>query len=102
MDTVAALLLLAFGIWFWKDTLRDRELATRFCQQACRSYQVQFLDGTVSFMRLGISRGNTGIHLKRSYAFSFSYDGIDRYQGYVVVMRHQVQTIFFPPRREEL
>jgi hypothetical protein len=101
VETTAALLILLLALWLWQENLRARELATNTCRRACRSYEVQLLDGTVSFGNISFRRRNSGgMELVRMYVFNFSYDGTDRQAGNIVVVRRQVETIYFAPRPE--
>ena len=101
MENIAVLLALVLALWFWQDSLRARELATDACRRACRYYQVQFLDATVSFGALGWRRNQAGrMRLLRTYVFSFSRDGTDRQQGYIVLLGRHVETVHLPPESE--
>lgn len=87
MTQVLLLLLLAAAIWFWMDTLRTKEIATRLCIHACRTRQVQFLDGTVCLVRLGIKRDANGrLRIRRWYRFDFSLEGIGRRRGNLLLL----------------
>jgi hypothetical protein len=101
METTALLLILVLALWLWQASLRARELATTTCRRACSSYEVQLLDGTVSFGNLSFRRRDSGgVELVRTYQFHFSYDGTDRHSGNIVVVSRQVETIYFTPRVE--
>ncbi len=98
--------LLALGllIWFWRDSLRVRESATRISRQACKSYGVQFLDQTVALQRLRLRWGHSGPHLQRTYQFDYSLEGEGRRTGYLVMLgdRHLSLHINLPePAGEE-
>jgi hypothetical protein len=82
--------LLALGliIWFWRESLRVRESATRIGRQACKSYGVQFLDQTVALQRLRL-RWSNGLHLLRTYQFDYSLEGEGRRTGYLVMQGNQ-------------
>tara|TARA_Y100000588_G_scaffold241100_1_gene254968 strand:+ start:175 stop:480 length:306 start_codon:yes stop_codon:yes gene_type:complete len=98
LETSILLLLILLAAWFWQDSLRAREVATVACRNACRSYNMQFLDGTVAFSRLWLRRRSSGLCLVRAYQFSFSSNGADRHQGDIVVTGRQVETLsFYPP-----
>ena len=53
-STLNLLLGLFALVWFWRDSLRVREIATRISRSACESHGVQFLDQTVALRRLGL------------------------------------------------
>lgn len=82
MPTLWALLIIALAFWFWSDSLRARERVLRACRLACQQLEVQLLDQTVALSKLRLGRNSQGRwHLRRLYAFEFSTDGVQRYQG---------------------
>ena len=60
MWEVAAIVLIAAGIFFWLDSLRARERALNAGRAACERYALQFLDDTVSFARMRLARDISG------------------------------------------
>jgi hypothetical protein len=83
------LLALSVLIWFWRDSLRVRESATRISRQSCKSYGVQFLDQTVALQRLQLRWVHSGVRLQRTYQFDYSLEGEGRRTGYLVMLGHQ-------------
>jgi hypothetical protein len=83
------LLLLLALIWFWRDSLQVREIATRIGRKACESYGVQFLDQTVALHRLTLKWANNGPKLRRTYQFDYSLEGQGRLTGYLVMLGTQ-------------
>ncbi|MES9972161.1 MAG: DUF3301 domain-containing protein, partial [Candidatus Thiodiazotropha sp.] len=81
--TLNLLLLLMLLLWFWRDTLRVREIAIHISRNTCKSHGVQFLDQTVALHRLGIRWLRSGLKLRRVYAFDYSLEGSGRRTGYV-------------------
>jgi len=80
------LLLTLAGAWFWRDSLRARELALETARFICLREGVQLLDGTVTLTRLGAGRDARGrLRLNRTYAFEYSRDGETRRHGFVRV-----------------
>ena len=76
MWDIAAIILVAVGIFFWIDSLRARERAVEAGRSACKRYALQFLDDTVSFSRLRLGRDDEGqLKLARTYTFEFSDTG---------------------------
>jgi hypothetical protein len=73
-------------LWFWRDTLRVREIAIQICRNTCKSHGVQLLDQTVALHRMGIRWLRSGLKLRRVYAFDYSLEGSGRRTGYVVMM----------------
>lgn len=80
------LLLLMVLIWFWRDSLQVREIATRIGGKACESYGVQFLDQTVALHRIALRWTNSGPKLRRTYQFDYSLEGHGRRTGYLVML----------------
>lgn len=94
MASFFVLVLCALGGWFWFDTLRVRELATGFAKDACRHYEVQFLDDTVALDRLGFERDSAQhLRLRRVYQFEFSETSMSRKRGYVMLLSRRLESL---------
>jgi hypothetical protein len=87
--TLNFLLLLGLLIWFWRESLRVRESATRISRQVCQSYGLQFLDQTVALHRLRLRWVRTGLHFQRTYQFDYSLEGEGRRTGHLVMLGNQ-------------
>ncbi len=88
----------ALVVWFWQNSLGARERANRAALEACARMQLQFLDGTVAFARLGVARNERGhICLRRTYIFDYTATSIERRQGFVVLLGTRVESIGFEP-----
>lgn len=100
MWEATALLLIAGSVFLWIDSLRARERAVQAGRAACKRYDVQFLDETVSFAKLRLARDSEG-HLKlaRTYTFEFSETGNNRRHGAIAMLGHDVQDIQMEPYR---
>jgi hypothetical protein len=73
MWELLALALVLAGAYLWVDSLRAREHAIAAGRAACKRYDVQLLDETVSFTRLRLARDDEGrLRLRRTYTFEFS------------------------------
>ncbi len=95
---LGALLLVAVAS-FWHASLAARELANRVAFETCERAEVQMLDGTVSFHRLGLSRPDGGnLALQRTYVFEYTEDGFNRRRGFVVVAGLRVESVGLGPR----
>ena len=67
---------------------------------ACKRYDLQFLDETVSFTRLRLARGEDGnLKLKRTYTFEFSDTGNNRRHGAIVMLGGEMQDLQLEPYR---
>ncbi|MDJ0807119.1 MAG: DUF3301 domain-containing protein [Gammaproteobacteria bacterium] len=101
-STLNLLLLVMLVVWFWRDSLRVREIANQVSRMACRSHGVQFLDQTVSLRRIGLRWLRVGLKLRRVYEFDYSLEGSGRLTGYIVMLGDQTETlrIDLPPRED--
>lgn len=98
MWEVAALALIVFGIFLWVDSLRARERAVQAGRSACKRYELQFLDDTVSFARLRLARDEQGqLKIARTYTFEFSDTGNNRRHGAIVMLGAHVQDLQLEP-----
>lgn len=90
------LLLAAMGGFalFWVDTLGARDRANVAARDTCAATGAALLDGTVSFHRLRVVRGEQGRPaFERTYLFDYSEDGVTRRQGFVVVCGRRVESV---------
>lgn len=100
MWEAAAILGIALGLLLWIDSLRARERALEAGRAACRRYDLQFLDDTVSFTRLRLARGEDGmLRLARTYTFEFSDTGNNRRHGAIVMVGGELQDLQLEPFR---
>lgn len=83
MATLLILLMVLLVGWFWYDSLRARELATRLAKAHCAHHQVQFLDGTVASPRLSVMRSAGRLVWRRDFSFEFLAGDHQRYHGYL-------------------
>jgi hypothetical protein len=98
MWEVAALLALAGLVVLVLDSLRARERAVRAGRDACRRYELQFLDDTVAFARLRLARDDDGrLKLVRTYTFEFTETGNTRRQGAIVMLGQELREVQFEP-----
>jgi hypothetical protein len=98
MWEIAALLLIAGAVFLWIDSLRARERAVAAGRAACKRYELQFLDDTVSVARLRLARDEEGqLRIARTYTFEFSDTGNNRRHGAVVMLGAQVQDLQLEP-----
>ncbi|HEX7011457.1 MAG TPA: DUF3301 domain-containing protein [Steroidobacteraceae bacterium] len=95
-----ALILLAVVAalaWFWQDSLAAREQANRAAMEACSRLGLQFLDGTVAFARLSLTRQLGWLKFRRTYVFDYTANSIERRQGFVVLTGTEVETVGYAP-----
>ena len=94
MKAIPVLLLLALAVWYWQVSLKGREHAIRQCKSVCGDLDMQLLDQTVSLsgIRLGMT-ANREFMLIRRYRFETSCNGLDRYDGYMLLHGHDLQYV---------
>jgi hypothetical protein len=98
MWEVAAIVLIAVGIFLWIDSLRARERAVQAGRSACERYRLQFLDDTVSFARLRLARNEDGeLRIARTYSFEFSDTGNNRRHGAIMMLGSELQDVQLEP-----
>jgi hypothetical protein len=98
MWEVAALLLILAALFLWVDSLRAREQAVQAGRSACKRYDLQFLDDTVSFARVRLARDEQGqVRFARTYTFEFSDTGNNRRHGAIVMLGARVQDLRLEP-----
>lgn len=73
---------------------RVRELALEAVMQASRRDDFQLLDQSVHINRVSLSRDKQGRwRIWRQYRFDYSFDGVERLQGYVIMLGRQLQAV---------
>lgn len=90
------LALFAFGgaCVYFLSAIRIRELALQAVQRASRDGDFQLLDQSVHIRRLSLSRDNEGRwRVWRQYRFEYSFDGVAREQGHVIMLGKRLQAL---------
>ena len=76
------------------SAMRVRELATQAVAQAATRDDFQLLDQSVHLRRVSLSRDEAGRwRIWRQYRFDYSYDGVERRQGAVIMLGRQLQAV---------
>ena len=93
--TALVLMCVAAAVaWFWQDSLAAREAANAAAIDACQRLALQFLDGTVAFAGISLTRGSTGrLRFRRTYVFDYTANSIERHQGFVVLVGQRIESI---------
>jgi hypothetical protein len=98
MWEVAVLALILLALLLWVDSLRARERAVQAGRAACKRYDLQFLDDTVSFARVRLARDADGqVKIARTYTFEFSDTGNNRRHGAIQMLGAQVLDLRLEP-----
>ncbi len=75
-------------------SIRVRELAVQAVGEASRRDDFQLLDQSVHIKRLSLSRDEAGRwRVWRQYRFDYTYDGVERRQGFVIMLGKQLQAV---------
>lgn len=91
MNGLWLIVLVGGLVWFWLDSARARELATEVARGMCEKRGLQFLDETVSQVRLGLRWTPGGLRLRRMFSFDFSMEGTGRRGGWLILLGTQVE-----------
>lgn len=79
---------------YFLGAIRVRELAVQAVGRASRQDDFQLLDQTVHIRRISLSRDDTGRwRVWRQYRFDYSYDGVERRQGNVIMLGKHLQAV---------
>jgi len=79
---------------YFLGSIRVRELAVQAVGRASRQDDFQLLDQAVHIRRISLSRDETGRwRIWRQYRFDYSYDGVERRQGYVIMLGKRLQAV---------
>jgi hypothetical protein len=93
-----AIVVIVAGIFLWLDSLRARERAVQAGRAACERNALQFLDDTVLFTRLRLSRDDEGqLKIARTYTFEFSDTGNNRRHGAIVMLGGRLRDLHLEP-----
>lgn len=94
---LSLLALGAVALW-WRSSVDARDRANAAAHAECVRSDVQLLDGTVQFQRMGRARGSGHpFALRRTYVFDYTDDGHTRRQGFVVLRGDTVEVVGLGP-----
>lgn len=103
LGNVLALLALILLCLHFLSAIRVRELAVQAVGRASTQDDFQLLDQSVHLQRVSLSRDETRRwRIWRQYRFDYSYDGVERRQGFVVMLGRQLQSIVVSERDRTL
>jgi hypothetical protein len=92
---LAIFIAAALALAFWRDALRQRDVANAAAMEACERLELQFLDGTAAFARWRFRRESGRWLLRRVYVFDYTAQSIERRQGFVVMLGGRVESVGF-------
>ena len=98
MPSLILLMILGAGIYaFWNASRAAAERAGELGRNACRAANVQWLDQSVHAIGLKLARGDDGrLGFERTFKFEYSYDGLDRHIGRMVLRGDQLVSFTGP------
>lgn len=103
LGNVIALLALVLLCLHFLSAIRVRELAVQAVGRAGAQDDFQLLDQSVHLQRISMSRDDTGRwRIWRQYRFDYSYDGVERRHGFVIMLGRQLQSIVVSDRNRTL
>lgn len=103
LGDVLALLALGLLCLHFMVAVRVRELAVQAVGRASARDDFQLLDQSVHMRRISLSRDETGRwRIWRQYRFDYSYDGVERRHGFVIMLGKQLQSIVVSERAQTL
>jgi hypothetical protein len=92
------ILVLSFLCWFHGQKMK--EIAYRATREHCQTVQVQMLDEYIAGNGLWLKRDKTGkIRWQRTFLFEFTSTGEQRYNGKIIMLGDQVESITMEPYR---
>lgn len=103
LGDVVALFALGLLCLHFLAAVRVRELAVQAVLRASERDDFQLLDQSVHVQRLSMSRDETRRwRIWRQYRFDYSYDGVERRQGHVIMLGKQLQSVVVSERAPTL
>lgn len=100
MPTLILLMILgAAGFAYWNAGRAAAEHAKQLGRNACSAAEVIWLDESVHASGMRIRRNEDGrLGFERSFRFEYSYDGIDRHVGRMVLRGERLVSFVGPAR----
>ena len=90
---------LGLACLYFLSALRVRELATQAVSLTARREDFQLLDQSVHIQRISLSRDAAGRwRIWRQYRFDYTYNGVERRQGFVIMLGRQLQSVVVSER----
>jgi len=94
LGEIAAVFLFGALCLNFLAAIRVRELALQAVVKAGQRDEFQLLDQSVHIRRLSFSRDQTGRwRVWRQYRFDYSFDGVERRQGHVIMLGKLLQAV---------
>ena len=99
LGEILALFLFGALCLHFLGSIRVRELAVQAVGRAGQRDDFQLLDQAVHIRRISLSRDDTGRwRIWRQYRFDYSYDGVERRQGFVIMLGKHLESVVVSER----
>ncbi|MEM1113632.1 MAG: DUF3301 domain-containing protein [Pseudomonadota bacterium] len=98
------LLVMVFGlaVVYFLSSIRVREFALLAVRNAAGRDDFQLLDQSVHIQRVSLSKDEGGRwRVWRQYRFDYSYDGVERRQGHVIMLGNKLTALVIAEREIE-
>ena len=103
LGEILAVFLFGAACLHFLGSIRVRELAVQAVARTARQDDFQLLDQAVHLRRISLSRDDTGRwRLWRQFRFDYSYDGVERRQGFVIMLGKQLEAVVVSERSTTL
>ena len=103
LGNVLALLALLVLCLHFLSAIRVRELAVQAVGRASAQDDFQLLDQSVHLQRMSLSRDEAGRwRIWRQYRFDYTFDGVERRQGHVIMLGKILQAVVISDRAQTL
>jgi hypothetical protein len=94
LGEILAVMMFGLVCTHFLGAIRVRELALQAVGRASQRDNFQLLDQSVHIQRVSMSRDQEGRwHVWRQYRFDYSYDGVERRQGHVIMLGKKLQAL---------
>lgn len=94
LGEVLSVLLFGVACLYFLGAIRVREIAVQAVGRAGERDDFQLLDQSVHIQRLSLSRDANGRwRVWRQYRFDYSFDGVERRQGHVIMLGRTLQAL---------
>ena len=94
------IMLMVVGFFYWQNAQKVKEIAWQATQRRCEQLELQRLDGYIALFKIRLQYYKPyQWRIVRYYQFEFSAIGDDRYQGVIVMLASQVESIQLEPYR---
>lgn len=97
-NEIIIIFVLIILIFYWLDSIRAKENATKYAKESCKKVLLEFLDDTVLIKKVRLRRNTQGqISIYREYKFEFSSTGEFRYNGKIRLLGQHLVDVEMEP-----